>query len=741
MVLDLLWIFLLGLNFFLVSGPLQCLQFTTRCNPLKAQQMTARQRSRRRCHDPTTFQEDCGSMESESTWLAALPQNVQLNPRKLPKPDNQLSRAPLPSTFLPWTSWRADTPGGDRTQLLGLVDSAPSMASSLLPTTNRMILLGRIDRHMHEWSLFPVGGTGRVVSTPNRRVDQCSGRTNLPWLLPGPVLWTVPQEALIGLDPEYILSTLKTTLAKVWQPRPSRLEYLRRRCLLRRRQASFISTSIIGVTFDQDAGRVDSAPGRLLSLALRSAGIAIVIVLNGQVLMEGRVVSTPNRRLTQRTHHSNPSWLPSGSALWTIHYKGAGRVDSVPGRSLSSALCHETATVVLPNGQVFTMGRVLPASYRRHRRIDKQSWCLSESCSAVAGHAETSKFSRWQQIPSHGEMGSQPRSLDLTIILKDNSARLITATTTTLPTEVHRELNMARKPLPGKAGPATHPPRTAVSAPRGRIPGTPINLPVRRNSTIRPANTDLGTVAEGAGLSQGSPDSLDRALDEASDRDIDSAEFSALWPSASEDEADRRCPQHSEASSSQQVVQQATADEHGAETRLRSPLPGWSEANDTLQDIWDGIHPHHATDDTRMQDEGLRSPRLAPDGAKGSSKRSRHVAKMLVRSGLRCHCCFKLKHECEHRKAAILHANYRTFSCKSLLSLGPLLGFLFWSGSPGPGPWWLNLEPPYSRHSILATPGIFGHGYTCVRCEAGTGKVVSTPGGSPPPPPAFYQCV
>ena len=220
MVLDLLWIFLLGLNFFLVSGPLQCLQFTTRCNPLKAQQMTARQRSRRRCHDPTTFQEDCGSMESESTWLAALPQNVQLNPRKLPKPDNQLSRAPLPSTFLPWTSWRADTPGGDRTQLLGLVDSAPSMASSLLPTTNRMILLGRIDRHMHEWSLFPVGGTGRVVSTPNRRVDQCSGRTNLPWLLPGPVLWTVPQEALIGLDPEYILSTLKTTLAKVWQPRP-----------------------------------------------------------------------------------------------------------------------------------------------------------------------------------------------------------------------------------------------------------------------------------------------------------------------------------------------------------------------------------------------------------------------------------------------------------------------------------------------------------------------------------------
>ena len=35
------------------------------------------------------------------------------------------------------------------------------------------------------------------------------------------------------------------------------------------------------------------------------------------------------------------------------------------------------------------------------------------------------------------------------------------------------------------------------------------------------------------------------------------------------------------------------------------------------------------------KDEGKRSPR----------PQSRRVAKMLVRSGLRCHCCFKLKHE------------------------------------------------------------------------------------------------
>ena len=129
-------------------------------------------------------------MEFESMWLAALPQNVQLNPRKLPKPDHQLSRAPLPSIFLPWTSWRADTPGGTRTQLLGLVDSAPSIAFNLPQTTNRRLLLGRVDRHMHEWSLIPVGGTGRVVSTPNRRSDQCSSCVNPLWLLSGPVLWT-----------------------------------------------------------------------------------------------------------------------------------------------------------------------------------------------------------------------------------------------------------------------------------------------------------------------------------------------------------------------------------------------------------------------------------------------------------------------------------------------------------------------------------------------------------------------
>ena len=421
MVLGFLWIFLPGLNLFLVLGQLQCLQFTTRCNLLEEQQV-ARQRSRRLCHTPKIFQEDCGSMEFESTWLAALPRNVQLNPRILLKPDNQLSRAPLPSIFLPWTSWRADTPGG------------------------------------------------QVDSTPNRRVDQCSSRIKPPWLLSGPVHWTVPQEALIGLDPECVSSTLKTALTEVWQTRPSGLEYLGHRCILRCRQASLISTCILGVAFDQEAGRVDSAPGQLLSLELHSE-IASVIVQNEQVPGEGRVVSTPNRRITPSAHRSKPSWLPSGSVLWTHSYKGAGRVDSAPGRSPSSVLCHETANANIPNGQVIKMGRVLPAFYRQHRRSDKHSWHLRESCSAVAGNAETSNFTSWQQEPLHGETGSQPHSLDSIITLKGNGTHLLLTTTTNPPTAVPRVFNMAREPLPDKAGPATHPPRTAVSAPRGPYTG------------------------------------------------------------------------------------------------------------------------------------------------------------------------------------------------------------------------------------------------------------------------------
>ena len=196
----------------------------------------------------------------------------------------------------------------------------PSMASSLLPIASRTMLLGRIGRHTHEWSLIPVGGTGRVVSTPNRRVDQCSSRTNTPWLLSGPVSWTVPHEALIGLDPANTPPALKTAFTKDRQPRQSRLEYLKRRCLLRCRQAILISTSMVGVTLGQDAGRVDSAPGRLLSLALRP-GTAIVVVPNGQVLIEGRVVSTPNRSVTQRPRRRNSSWLPSGSVFWTIPHE------------------------------------------------------------------------------------------------------------------------------------------------------------------------------------------------------------------------------------------------------------------------------------------------------------------------------------------------------------------------------------------------------------------------------------
>ena len=301
-----------------------------------------------------------------------------------------------------------------------------------------------------------------------------------------------------------------------------------------------------------------------------------------------------------------------------------------------------------------------PHTTKRHRRTDKHSRCLNGSCSAVAGYVETSKSSRWLTMPSHGEMGSQPRSPEVTVALTDNQAHLITTAITTLPLKGRRGLDMARNPLPGtpinlpvvRTGPETHPPRTAVSAPRGPLYRARRSTWRREQAWARAVQTAW-------------------TVDEASDRDIDSAEFSALWPSTSEDEADRRSPrpQHSAASGSQQVALQATAGAHSAAEGLRSPSPGWAEANDILPEAWDGTNLHHAPDDARLPDEGLRSPHPAPDGTDSSRKRGRHVAKMLVRSGLRCHCCFKLKHECERRKAAALLASCKTSSCKCPLSL------------------------------------------------------------------------
>ena len=116
----------------------------------------------------------------------------------------QLSRAQLPSTFLPWTSWRACHPGG---------------------------------------------GAGRVASTPSRHV--CSRRKNPPWLLSGPVFWTVPHEALVDQTWASTLPALHSASTQVWQTWQCRLECLRRRCLLRGWLSSLISESMVGVTFDQ----------------------------------------------------------------------------------------------------------------------------------------------------------------------------------------------------------------------------------------------------------------------------------------------------------------------------------------------------------------------------------------------------------------------------------------------------------------------------------------------------------
>ena len=142
MVLGYLWTFLLGLNIFLVLGQLQCLQFTTRCNPLEAQQVTARQKdSRRLCSTLKIFQVDCGSMESESTWRDELPPAVQFTTRNLTKSYSRSNKTTLPLICLPWTNWWTEAPKGAYARLIGLVDSAPSPDSRLLQPTSRLCSL------------------------------------------------------------------------------------------------------------------------------------------------------------------------------------------------------------------------------------------------------------------------------------------------------------------------------------------------------------------------------------------------------------------------------------------------------------------------------------------------------------------------------------------------------------------------------------------------------------------------
>ena len=63
--------------------------------------------------------------------------------------------------------------------------------------------------------------------------------------------------------------------------------------------------------------------------------------------------------------------------------------------------------------------------------------------------------------------------------------------------------------------------------------------------------------------------------------------------------------------------------------------------------------------------EGSRTPRptsinatdLLAEGQQPPRQKSRRVAKMLVRAGLRCQCCFRLQHECERRKWSALCAS------------------------------------------------------------------------------------
>ena len=207
-----------------------------------------------------------------------------------------------------------------------------------------------------------------MVSTPNRSVTQRPHRRNPPWLPSGSVFWTIPHEALIDQNQASTPIALKpasATAGKVWLSRQS----------LRRRQSSLILASTVGETFDQGAGRVDSAPGRSLSFALCHETAALVFTV-------GRVVSTPYRRVGSQLLQSETTLQPSGGYLhWRqLHAQSYG------------------GTYIWISLQYAAHFQV-PHTTKRHRRTDKQSRCLNGSCSAVAGYVETSKFSRWLKMP------------------------------------------------------------------------------------------------------------------------------------------------------------------------------------------------------------------------------------------------------------------------------------------------------------------------------------------------------
>ena len=197
MVLGTLWKILLGFSFFAALSPLRCPQFTTRCSKLGAQKLTARQKGSRRFHNAqTTFQGDCGSMESEWMWRAESPVALQ---RTALGPINRASLNKQSLTCLPWIDMCAEATGGRTAQWLrlGLVDSTPSMNTTfkLQHTKASSAQPARSGEPLGEWTPHQAGCAGRVASAPVRSTDCSLHIFAQPWLHSGDLSGLLPSTA------------------------------------------------------------------------------------------------------------------------------------------------------------------------------------------------------------------------------------------------------------------------------------------------------------------------------------------------------------------------------------------------------------------------------------------------------------------------------------------------------------------------------------------------------------------
>ena len=263
---------------------------------------------------------------------------------------------------------------------------------SLAPAGQQTVQLASIGRPLREWASILVSSEGRVVSAPNRSIDPPSNRPTQLWLLSGAASRTSLSTALAYLDSWSTQPLLSTVLSQVQLSRQGGSVYLARRSLIRCLNSSSTFPGFVGATYGQDAGRVDSAPSRILSLA-QCPWITLVVVPDGQVLIVGRVVSTPSRC--------------EGSHTSTVEHYRCTQADAYAGGSSMYSPMQGHA--------ILSQYSTLRQTTGRDRGATKPGRRPSRHYSVLAGPEDPRCFhSCWLLLSADGGMGSKPHHSEVT---------------------------------------------------------------------------------------------------------------------------------------------------------------------------------------------------------------------------------------------------------------------------------------------------------------------------------------